>query len=182
MKRLVLFVPLAVFIALVGFFYFALEMRQDRAVEELSSALIGKPFPAFEARNLQGEPVAREDLVNGEVTLVNVWGSWCPSCTVEHPYLASLVDRGVRLVGINYKDTPEEAKAWLDKYGDNYAFHIQDPQGELGIELGVYGAPETYIIDGDGIVRFKRVGVVNQRIWENRMRDIYREYGGRIDE
>ena len=182
MKRLVLFLPLMVFVLLAGFFYVALEMRKTRSVEELDSALLGKPFPAFSAIGLEGEPVTREDLVNGEVTLVNVWGSWCPSCVYEHPYLQTLVERGVRLVGVDYKDTPEEARAWLDRFGDIYEFHIQDPLGRLGIDLGVYGAPETYIIDGEGIIRYKRVGVVDERVWTTQMEPVYLQYGGVIDE
>ncbi len=181
MKRIVLFIPLILFVLLAGFFYAALEMRKTRSVEELQSALIGKPFPAFAGLGLANEPVDLDTLVNGEVTLVNVWGSWCPSCVYEHPYLKQLVERGVRLVGVNYKDTPEEARAWLNRFGDIYAFHIQDPLGSLGIDLGVYGAPETYLIDAEGVIRFKRVGVVDERVWTTQMEPVYRQYGGQLD-
>ena len=182
MKRLILFAPLIVFVLLAAFFYFALEMRRTRSVEELQSALVGEPFPEFSAINLQGEPVSRSDLVTGEVTLVNVWGSWCPSCVYEHPYLKSLVERGVRLVGLDYKDTPEQARDWLDRFGDIYEFHIQDPDGRIGIELGVYGAPETYLVDSQGIIRYKRVGVVDERVWSDQMEPVYRRYGGDLHE
>lgn len=182
MKRLVLFAPLIVFVLLAVFFYGALEMRKTRSVEELDSALIGESFPAFTAENLQGESVSREDLVNGEVTLVNVWGSWCPSCVHEHPYLKTLVERGVRLVGVDYKDTPEEALNWLSRFGNIYEFHIQDPLGNLGIDLGVYGAPETFLIDAEGVIRFKRVGIVDERVWTTQMLPVYLQYGGEISE
>lgn len=182
MRRFLLFAPLIVFVLLAMFFYGALEMRKTRSVEELDSALIGAPFPEFSAVNLSGEDVSRENLVTGEVTLVNVWGSWCPSCVHEHPYLKSLVDRGVRLVGIDYKDTPEEARNWLNRFGDIYEFHIQDPLGRLGIDLGVYGAPETFLIDAEGVIRFKRVGIVDERVWTTQMLPVYLQYGGQIDE
>jgi cytochrome c biogenesis protein CcmG/thiol:disulfide interchange protein DsbE len=181
MNRLVLFVPLVLFIVLAIFFYLALQMRQTRSVEELESALVDRDFPAFSALNLAGDPVTRDQLINGEVTLVNVWGSWCPSCVYEHPYLHSLVQRGVRLVGINYKDTPEKAQAWLDKFGDIYQFHIQDPDGSLGINLGVFGAPETFLIDAKGVIRFRRVGVVDEMVWTTQIEPLYRQYGGQIN-
>lgn len=182
MKRLLLFAPLIVFVLLAVFFYAALEMRKTRSVEELDSALIGEAFPEFAAVDLDGGSVSRDDLVTGQVTLVNVWGSWCPSCVHEHPYLKSLVEKGVRLVGIDYKDTPEEARNWLNRFGDIYEFHIQDPLGRLGIDLGVYGAPETFIVDGDGVIRFKRVGIVDERVWSTQMLPVYQQYGGQIDE
>lgn len=165
-KRVMLFAPLALFVVLAGFFFYALEVRKERPNDTLVSVLIDQPFPAFDLASLGGGELNLQDLVTGEVTLVNVWASWCPSCRFEHPYLAGLSESGVRIVGLNYKDTAENAKNWLAQYGDFYEFHIADPAGRLGLDLGVYGAPETYLIDAQGVIRYKRVGVVDERIWQ----------------
>ena len=165
MKKLMVFLPLVFFVVLAGFFYYALEVRKEKPVGELASALIDRPFPDFHLDNLQGEPVVRADLVNGEVTLVNVWGSWCVACRDEHPYLSKLSGQGVRIVGVNYKDTHELATEWLQRFGDISEFHIVDRDGRLGINLGVYGAPETYLVDAEGFIRYKRVGIINDAEW-----------------
>jgi len=166
MKKIMVFLPLFCFVVLAGFFYYALEVRKERPVSELASALIDRPFPDFSLQNLKGEQVTRADLVNGKVTLVNVWGSWCVACREEHPYLAELKDKGVRIVGVNYKDKHEFATQWLQQFGDIAEFHIVDQDGRLGINLGVYGAPETYLIDAEGFIRYKRVGVINAQEWK----------------
>lgn len=165
MKKLMMFLPLLCFLLLAGFFYYTLEVRKERPVSELASALIDRPFPEFDLKNLSGDQVTREDLVTGEATLVNVWGSWCVACRAEHPYLSKLSSEGVRIVGVNYKDTPQLAIEWLDRFGDVSEFHIVDRDGRLGINLGVYGAPETYLIDAKGFIRYKRVGVINDQEW-----------------
>lgn len=160
-----LYAPLAFFALLAGFFFYALDVRKDRPNNELASVLIDQPFPSFELSDLDGAMRGLGDLVNGEVTLVNIWASWCPSCRDEHPFLARLSEEGVRIVGLNYKDKDDLASAWLDYYGDIYDFNIADKAGRLGLDLGVYGAPETYLVDAKGIIRYKRVGVVNSQIW-----------------
>ena len=165
MKKLLVFLPLVCFVVLAGFFYYALEVRKERPVSELASALIDRPFPEFGLKTLKGESVTRADLVTGEVTLVNVWGSWCVACRDEHPYLSKLNSEGVRIVGVNYKDNHNLAVEWLDRFGDISEFHIVDEDGRLGINLGVYGAPETYLIDAQGYIRYKRVGVINDAEW-----------------
>lgn len=180
-KRLVVFLPLAGCLLLGVFFYQTLQLRETRSNSELTSALINKPFPAFSLPGLDNETRSNDDLA-GAVRLVNVWGSWCPSCRYEHPYLAELVGRGVSLIGVNYKDTPDAALQWLDFFGDIYDFHIQDQSGRLGLNLGVYGAPETFIVDANGIIRYKRVGVVDERIWEAEMKAVYLKYGGQYNE
>ena len=165
MNRLMVFLPLFLFILLAGLFYYALEVRKERPLSELASALIDRPFPQFNLQNLKGEPVNWNDLVNGEVTLVNIWGSWCVACRDEHPYLQKLSDQGIRIVGVNYKDDHGLAIQWLERFGDVAEFHIVDRDGRLGINLGVYGAPETYLIDAEGFIRYKRVGVINDVEW-----------------
>ena len=131
----------------------------------MASALIDRPFPDFSLQSLDDSRVTRDDLVTGEVTLVNVWGSWCISCRVEHPYLQKLSESGVRFVGINYKDSRQSALEWLNRHGDVFEFHIVDSDGRLGINLGVYGAPETYLIDAEGFIRYKRVGIIDDAEW-----------------
>lgn len=165
MKKVLVFLPLGCFLLIAGFFYYALEVRKERPVSELASALIDRPFPDFELTSLTGEIVTRDDLVTGEVTLVNVWASWCVACRIEHPYLAKIRDQGVRIVGVNYKDRNDLAISWLNQYGDVSEFHMTDQDGRLGINLGVYGAPETYLIDAQGYIRYKRVGVIDDAEW-----------------
>ena len=98
--------------------------------------------------------------------LVNVWATWCPTCKAEHAFLNQLAQLGITIVGINYKDDDAKARTWLDAYGNPYAFNITDPDGKLGLELGVYGAPETFLVDSQGIIRGKHVGDLNARVWQ----------------
>ena len=116
----------------------------------------------------------RLDLARG-VVLVNVWATWCFACRVEHPWLNSLAKEGVVIVGLNYKDHRKLAQDWLQERGDPYQFSIFDPRGVLGIDLGVYGAPETYLVDAEGIIRHRRVGVVDERVWNEEFRDLYQQ-------
>ena len=166
MSRASLFVPLGIFllIAVVGFVGFSLNDPH-----KLPSALIGKPFPEFEAPRLGASEVLvrRADLL-GEPVLVNVWATWCPTCMAEHAELIRIgQDTGVRIVGVNYKDDPDKALGWLARYGDPYAFVIEDRDGSLGVELGVYGAPETFLLDAEGTVLHKHVGDINPRVWRD---------------
>ena len=113
--------------------------------------------------------VSKADLL-GRPTLVNVWATWCPTCKAEHAELMRIAElTDVRLVGVNYKDVAVKAKRWLVDYGDPYEFVIVDQDGGLGVELGVYGAPETFLLNAEGEVVYKRVGEVNQRIWRDEL-------------
>jgi cytochrome c biogenesis protein CcmG/thiol:disulfide interchange protein DsbE len=171
MKRLALFVPFLLFIVL-GFFLFR-GLSLDP--KELPSALIGKPFPAFTAEKIDGTQVTEQDLV-GEVSLVNVWATWCPTCKQEHAYLNKLASEGVKIFGVNYKDETDKAVRWLEQLGDPYVFNIKDEDGMLGLDLGVYGAPETYLLDKNGVVRLKHVGDVNDRVWKSKIEPEYRKW------
>jgi len=171
MKRLALFIPFLLFIGL-GFFLFR-GLSLDP--KELPSALIGKPFPAFTAYKIDGAQVTEQDL-KGEVALVNVWATWCPTCKQEHAYLNKLAREGVKIFGVNYKDQTDKAIIWLEELGDPYVFNIKDEDGMLGLDLGVYGAPETYLLDKDGVVRLKHVGDVNDRVWKNKIEPEYRKW------
>ena len=168
MNRARLFIPVAVFAVLASFLYLGFSLRDPH---ELPSALIDKPFPDFDLPIL-GEPGARAtraDLI-GERRLVNVWATWCPTCLAEHGELARIADEaGISIMGINYKDDPIEASRWLTRYGNPYDFNIVDATGDFGVELGVYGAPETFLVDASGIIRYKRVGDVNENIWREEL-------------
>ena len=180
MSRLTRFVPFVLFAVLAAGLYAGLQFREQRAPDELRSALIGKPFPAFALPELHAwAPLQASDITAGEVTLVNIWGSWCPTCRFEHPYLEDLAQRGLRVVGINYKDDPQLAVEWLQRFGDPYALIVHDFDGSLGIDLGVYGAPENFLVDADGVIRYKRVGMVDDRVWSSEIEPLYLELGGR---
>ncbi|OEY67099.1 DsbE family thiol:disulfide interchange protein [Marinobacter sp. X15-166B] len=174
MKRLLLFIPVILAVTL-GMVLFA-GIGKDPS--HLESALIGKPVPAFELTNLlaPGEQLD-EQVFKGQVSLLNVWGTWCPACRDEHGELVRLArSEGVRIVGLNYKDQRDLALQWLSGLGNPYAVTLYDPAGRVGFDLGVYGAPETYVIDGDGIVRFRHVGVVTEQVWRELLEPVVRQY------
>ncbi len=141
---------------------------------ELPSALLNKMLPQFEQPAL-GEPgrmLSREDLL-GKPALVNFWATWCPTCRAEHDYFNQLAAQGVVIYGINYKDDETKAVKWLQDLQDPYALNVSDPKGMLGMDLGVYGAPETFIIDAGGVIRFKYVGAVDEQVWREKMAPVY---------
>ena len=162
MKRGRFFVPLGVFAALAVVLYFGFTLRDARI---LPSALLDRPFPAFDLPVLGGDFRATETVLQGDIRLVNVWATWCPTCLAEHEQLKRIRSTGIQIVGINYKDEPAEAEAWLRRHGDPYAFSIVDAAGDLGVDLGVYGAPETFLVDSGGVIRLKHVGDVNEAVW-----------------
>ena len=170
MRRLLLFVPLALFVGLAWFLFKGLSLDP----KELPSALIGKQMPSFTATILGSQDPVDQSVFEGEPQLLNVWGTWCPTCVAEHPYLIRLAEQGVRIVGLNYKDTDSKALAWLARLGDPYEVVIKDPEGMIGLDLGVYGAPETYVIDAKGVVRYRHVGEVNERTWNGPLGETYR--------
>lgn len=179
MNRASYFVPLGVFTVIVFVGYVGFQLG-DRHV--LPSALLQKPFPAFDASTLQdsGVRVGREAVL-GHPVLVNVWATWCPTCQAEHEELTRITQvSDVRLVGINYKDDRNKALNWLAQFGDPYDLVIYDDDGLLGVELGVYGAPETFLLDENGIIVYKRVGDVNRNIWRSELLPRLRDMGVRI--
>ena len=124
----------------------------------------GKNFPEFQLNDLSGNPVEAESL-NG-IKLVNVWASWCITCLVEHPFLTKLSNNDIEIIGLNYKDTDAKANAWLEKHGNPYLFSIYDPRGDLAFDLGVTGAPESYLLINNKVVGHIQ-GEMNQIKWEN---------------
>lgn len=174
MNRFALFAPLAVFVVLSLFLLKGL----DRDPTELPSALIGETFPVFTLPALNRDQMITEQDLKSQVTLVNVWATWCFACRIEHPMLNQLADMGVAIVGLNYKDQNDKAQTWLEQRGNPYLFNIVDTDGSLGFDLGVTGAPETYLVDAQGVIRHRRVGVVDQRVWDNEFKALYAKLVG----
>ncbi|WP_448211870.1 DsbE family thiol:disulfide interchange protein [Colwellia sp. MEBiC06753] len=164
MAKLIRFLPLIVFIALGAVLYRGLFLNP----QELPSALVGKPLPSFTLTKLLDEntQVSESDLA-GDIVLLNVWATWCPSCRYEHPYLLDVAkNEDVKLYGLNYKDERELAVKWLEDLGDPYLFSVFDDQGRLGLDLGVYAAPETFVIDHHGIIRKRFAGPIDAKVWQ----------------
>lgn len=156
MKRAL--IPLAIFIIVVGFLFKGLFLNP----RDVPSPLIGKPAPQFSLQRLDNpEIVFSPKEMLGQVWMLNAWASWCPSCVEEHPILVALAKTGiVPLVGLDYKDTRPEAQQWLDEGGNPYMVTVMDVDGRVGIDYGVYGVPETYVIDKYGIISYKHTGAI----------------------
>jgi cytochrome c biogenesis protein CcmG, thiol:disulfide interchange protein DsbE len=167
MKSLRFIIPLALFAVLVGFLAVGLKLDP----REVPSPLIGKPAPAFALTRLDdaAKTIRREDLL-GKVWLLNVWASWCAVCRDEHPHLMALArTKRLPMIGLNYKDKREDGLTWLARFGDPYDASLWDGDGRIGIEFGVYGAPETFIIDKQGVIRFKHIGAVTPEVINKRI-------------
>lgn len=157
--------PLLIFIALLALFFLGL----GKDPTELPSVLTGKPMPAFNLPVLGEENrLVNKEALQGKPYLLNVWATWCPTCYVEHPYLLELAQQNrIRLIGLNYKDEREKALQYLARLGNPYETVLVDADGMLGIDLGVYGAPETFLVSADGVILYRRAGDLNERIWQD---------------
>jgi cytochrome c biogenesis protein CcmG/thiol:disulfide interchange protein DsbE len=158
--------PLGIFLALAALLWFGVRTHAGRDTSAIASPLIGKPAPAFSLPVLgqPGRVVSGADL-RGKPYLLNVWGSWCVNCQQEHPVITALAASGrVRVLGYNYKDAPADAGAWLAKLGDPYEFSIADEEGRAALDWGIYGAPETFLVDAGGVVRWKFVGPLDEAV------------------
>lgn len=162
----IVFAPFVVFGVLAAIFAVGLTNTDPGRIP---SVLLGKPVPEFQLPALKeltvdGKPLgglATKDLKTGEVTLVNVWASWCGPCRQEHPYLMALADQhGVRIAGLNYKDKPENARRFLGSLGNPYKLVGVDDKGSAAVDWGVYGVPETFLVDGQGVIRYKWIGPI----------------------
>lgn len=169
MKRLKLFLPLLVCLGLGLFLWLGLE----RDPNAMPSALLNKPIPNFTLAILGGNTTADQTIFQGQPALLNIWATWCGACRIEHPFLNKLSKQGVRIIGVNYKDEPGAALRWLSSMGDPYALSVMDLNGQLGVNLGVFGAPETYLVDSNGIVLAKHVGIVDEAVWETKLAPLY---------
>jgi cytochrome c biogenesis protein CcmG/thiol:disulfide interchange protein DsbE len=175
MKRYLL--PLGLFLGLAVF----LGIGLDRDPHELPSPLVGRPAPPFDLPRLAADPgggparFAPADML-GKVWMLNVWASWCVSCRQEHPVLLDLAKSAVvPLVGLDYKDAVGDARAWLAQHGDPYLLSAVDANGRVGIDYGVYGVPETYVIDKGGTIRFKQVGPISAEVLQRKIMPLIRE-------
>jgi len=156
--------PLVLFLALAGLLYKGLNLN-PRLVP---SPLIGKPAPEFSLPTLeQPEKQLRLADLKGQVSLLNVWATWCSGCRAEHPALMKLAEQGVPIYGLDYKDNAADAKRWLMQYGSPYIANAFDADGRVGIDWGVYGTPETFIVDRQGIIRHKHVGPLTGDVIRN---------------
>ena len=163
-------VPLALFSALAGLLFIGLQ--RDPTV--VSSPLVGRALPSFALPGLRGEAL-RSEMLAEEPSLLNVWASWCAACREEHPLLLRLAAGGeVPIYGLNYKDERTDALEWLRRLGDPYRTSGHDLEGKVGLDLGVYGVPETFVIDGRGRIAHKHVGPLTERDWEETIRPLLR--------
>lgn len=167
MNKIIRFLPLILVVALGVVLYRGLSLNP----QDMPSALVGKTMPEFSLVTLidANKVVTKADLV-GDIVLLNVWATWCPTCKYEHPYLLELANDPqlkphVKLYGINYKDERLAAQKWLTNYENPYHFSIFDEQGTLGLDLGVFGAPETFVIDHNGVIRKRYAGAIDTRVW-----------------
>jgi len=162
-QRLLLFIPVVVFVVLVLFFFRGLSLDPN----EMPSALLNKPVPKFLLpRLVNPQEVRSESLLQGKVSLLNVWATWCATCREEHAFLNQLKDQGVHIVGLDYKDNTVDAQRWIAELGNPYDEILIDEDGRVGLDLGVFGAPETYVVDKRGIIRFKHIGDLNKKVWD----------------
>ena len=165
--------PLILFLGLVVF----LAIGLGRDPREVPSPLINKPAPALKLPQL-GDPTKTfsAEEMRGKVWLLNVWASWCIACREEHEMLLEISRSGiVPLYGLNYKDQPQDALAWLRDLGDPYVLNATDLDGRVGIDYGVYGAPETFLIDRQGVIRFKHIGPITPEVWSKQIQPLVKE-------
>ena len=159
-------IPLLVFLGFMVMLY----LRLGKPTEIVTNTALERPVPAFElpllsdtTRNMTNSNLPKQPF------LINIWGSWCPTCIIEHPFLMELKDRGVNIVGVNYKDEIGNALSYLNQRGDPYSMSIQDLSGQFALDLGLTGAPETFVVDGQGIIRQHIVGEINESNWQSRI-------------
>jgi cytochrome c biogenesis protein CcmG/thiol:disulfide interchange protein DsbE len=172
MKSLRLIIPLTIFLVIAGFLWVGL-YRDPR---EVPSPLIDKPAPQFTLAQLQTPAQTfTPEAMRGKVWLLNVWASWCVACREEHPFLNELSKSGVPLVGFDYKDKRENALQWLDRLGNPYTLSVSDTDGRVGIDYGVYGAPETFVIDKGGIIRYKQIGPLTPEAWREKIEPLVKK-------
>ena len=168
-QRLFLFIPLVIFVVLVGLFFRGLSLNPN----DMPSALLNKPVPKFSLPRLENPQETRtENIFLGKVSLLNVWATWCVTCRQEHAFLNQLKNQGMHIVGIDYKDNSADAQRWIAELGNPYDEILVDEDGKAGVDLGVFGAPETYVVDKQGVIRYKYIGDLNQKVWDETIQPI----------
>lgn len=172
-QRIKLFIPLIVFAVLAILFWRGLSLDPNA----MPSALIDKPVPKFYLPTLEDiDRLVDQDIFQGKASLLNVWATWCPTCYAEHAYLVKLAEQGVAIYGVNYKDDVPAAQKWLAELHNPYVLSVIDADGRLGLDLGVFGAPETYLVDKQGIIRYKHIGVVDEKVWSETLQPLMAKY------
>tara|TARA_B100001167_G_scaffold19206_1_gene10205 strand:- start:197 stop:718 length:522 start_codon:yes stop_codon:yes gene_type:complete len=161
MKKLI---PLILFIVIAVFLYFSLNSNSSK----LPSPLLGKMFPNIEAKDFySNESVLLADLFSENMSLVNVWASWCVTCRQEHQMMMKIANnKDLQLIGINYKDTRTDGEKFLEIMGNPFDVIIFDPSGKIGLDLGVYATPETFLVNQQGVVLYKHIGAIDSEVWE----------------
>ena len=159
-------IPLIVFVGFIIMLY----LRLGQPTDIVTNTALERPVPTFELPLLfDTSRMMTNDNLPEQPFLMNIWGSWCPTCIVEHPFLMQLEERGVNLVGVNYKDDIGDALGYLNRGGDPFSMSIQDLSGQFALDLGLTGAPETFVVDGQGIIRQHIVGEINESNWQSRI-------------
>ena len=176
MKSLRFIIPLAVFLVLAGFLAVGLKLDPRK----VPSPLIGKPAPAFKLPRLDDPAqVVDRDAMIGKAWVLNVWASWCGPCREEHPHVVAFArSKQAPLVGLNYKDARSDALAWLKELGNPYDVSLSDLEGRVGIDFGVYGVPETFVIDKSGVIRFKHIGPLTPEVLNSQIVPLLKELNG----
>lgn len=176
MKRWFFFIPLATFLGLAGFLGAGLTLDP----KEVPSPLIGKPAPSFAISRLDNANTRlRNADMQGQVWMLNVWASWCTACRQEHPVLMAFSrSQQLPIYGLNYKDERHAGMAWLAHFGDPYEASLFDPAGRVGMDFGVYGVPETFIMDRHGVVRFKHTGPLTPEVLKTQIEPLLRQLRG----
>jgi cytochrome c biogenesis protein CcmG/thiol:disulfide interchange protein DsbE len=158
------FIPFFLFVVIAAFLYFSLNDTSSK----LPSPLLGKMFPEIEARDFYSdESVLMTNLFNEKISLVNVWASWCVTCRQEHQMMMKIANnKDLQLIGINYKDKRVDGERYLEMMGNPFDVIVFDPIGKIGIELGVYATPETFLVDQKGVILYKHIGAIDSQVWE----------------
>jgi cytochrome c biogenesis protein CcmG, thiol:disulfide interchange protein DsbE len=154
--------PLVIFFLLIIFLWRGLSLEPQK----LPSVQLDKPLPLFQLPTLGEEKLFTSTTMKGHVVLLNVWASWCEACAEEQVFLLQLARKAIAIYGLNYKDNTERAKRWLEEWGNPYEAIAEDKEGRVAVNLGVYGTPETFLIDKKGIIRYRHVGILEEKIWK----------------
>jgi cytochrome c biogenesis protein CcmG, thiol:disulfide interchange protein DsbE len=172
MNSKIFFIPAIFVFALVALFAWSMFSGVD--TKTLDSAMTEQTIPDFTLPDLQNADgqITQENLM-GKPILVNIWATWCPTCKIEHPFLNELAQQGVNIVGVDYKDDREDALQWLRDFNNPYFLNIFDEEGMLPLDLGVTGAPETFFVNSDGVIKYRHTGAINQTNWDTELKAIY---------
>jgi len=177
MGRAIYIIPVAVAVILATVFLWALDPERDPS--QVPSPLIDRPVPAFRMPTLEGQGDVTQAIFAGRVSVFNVFASWCIPCRAEHPLLMEIARAGkAQVIGLNYKDESADATAWLRQYGNPYSASVVDLDGRVGIDWGVYGVPETFVIGADGMIKYKHIGPVTHESLEQKIMPVLKELLG----